>query len=293
MTDPISRRDWMKVAGAAGVSGLLPLSTANANESAISPSIPAATVPSTPLPPAPTLATGEITPLTSTSEVFIPPRGRGFMKFSFDFPEPVVAFGDHRFGFLVFTAENTYGLDRSKMHVAMDGDTMRLTCSGFVWAGGQERTPGLLTANFRRDIGKIEWDVTVEMEHPIKTVTTVIRDVPRGNVSFGGGALSDQKDNEILSAYPFGGGDLHGPGAANSMSTPLAIVQTGPDDFLFISPLDDKVRPKRFYFQPGEKAYRVEAIYEHDGWRNMIARSRCRAGVWATRRRSRARCSRT
>jgi hypothetical protein len=105
------------------------------------------------------------------------------------------------------------------------------------------------------------------MDQPIKSVTTVIRDVPRGLVSFGGGALSDQKDNELLSAYPFGGGDLHGPGAANSMSTPLAVIQTAADDFLFISPLDDKVRPKRFYFQPGEKAYRVEAIYEHDGWR--------------------------
>ena len=26
------------------------------------------------------------------------------------------------------------------------GDTMRLTCSGFVWAGGQEKAPGSLTA---------------------------------------------------------------------------------------------------------------------------------------------------
>src|SRR5262249_2877681 len=31
---------------------------------------------------------------------------------------------------------------------------------------------------------------------------------------------------------------------------------------------DDKVRPKRFYLAPGETSYRVEAIYEHDGWRN-------------------------
>jgi hypothetical protein len=37
------------------------------------------------------LTAGEITQLSSTSEVFIPPRSRDFMKFSFDFPEPVVA----------------------------------------------------------------------------------------------------------------------------------------------------------------------------------------------------------
>ena len=42
-----------------------------------------------------------ILPLTSTSDVFIPPRGRAFMKFSFDFPEPSVEFAGYRFGFLV------------------------------------------------------------------------------------------------------------------------------------------------------------------------------------------------
>ena len=261
MTDSISRRDLIKGLGAIGASGLL--KSANASESATS--APASINRSL---PRVALTDGEITALNSTSEVFIPPRGRGFMKFSFDFPEPVVAFGEHRFGFLVFTSENTYGLDREKMKVEVDGDTMHLSCSGLVWAGGQEKAAGKLTASFHRSIGKIEWDVTVEMDQPIKTVTTVIRDVPRGQVSFGGGPLSDQKDNELLSAYPFGGGDLHGPGAANSMSTPLVIVQTAADDFLFISPLDDRVRPKRFYFQPGEHFYRVEAIYEHDGWRD-------------------------
>ena len=36
------------------------------------------------------------------ADVYIPPRGASFMKFSFDFPEPAVAFGDHRFSFLIF-----------------------------------------------------------------------------------------------------------------------------------------------------------------------------------------------
>ena len=193
MTEPISRRNLIKGLGAIGASGLLKSTNATANAGINHPLPQVALTESSPR------SDGEITALSSTSEVFIPPRWRGFMKFSFDFPEPMVAFGEHRFGFLVFTAENTYGLDREKMHVEVDGDTMRLTCSGFVWAGGQEHARGSLTASFRRDIGKIEWDTTVEMDHPIKTVTTVIRDIPRGSVSFGGGALSDQKDNEILS----------------------------------------------------------------------------------------------
>ena len=172
MTEPISRRNLIKGLGAIGASGLLKSTNATANAGINRPL------------PRTALTDGEITALNSTSEVFIPPRGRGYMKFSFDFPEPVVAFGEHRFGFLVFTAENTYGLDREKMHVEVAGDTMRLTCSGFVWAGGQEHARGSLTATFRREIGKIEWDTTVEMDQPIKTVTTVIRDIPRGNVSF-------------------------------------------------------------------------------------------------------------
>jgi hypothetical protein len=258
MTDRISRRDLIKGLGAAGVGGLINSAHATSPE----------TRTTTVLADVAPRNDGEIASLTSTSEVFIPPRGRGYMKFSFDFPEPVVSFGEHRFGFLLFTAENTYALDRDRMHVAVNGDTMHLTCSGFVWAGGQERANGSLSAAFTRSIGKIEWDVVVEMDQPIKTVTTVIRDVPRGQVSFGGGQLSDTRDNELLNAYPFSGGDLHGPGAAAGMSTPLAVVQTPADDFLFIEPLDTRVRPKRFYFQPGEKFYRVEAIYEHDGWRD-------------------------
>ena len=258
MTDPISRRDLIKGLGVVGASGLLPSVSESSRAEIHNADAVLTTSP----------RDGEISKLASTSEVFIPPRGRAYMKFSFDFPEPVVQFGEHRFGFLLFTAENAYALDRDKLRVESGGNAMTLKCDGFVWAGGQEHARGSLTATFRKEIGKIEWDVAVEMEQPIKTVTTVIRDVPRGQVSFGGGALNDPRDNELLNAYPFGGGDLHGPGAANSMSTPLAIVQTAADDFLFIEPLDDKVRPKRFYFQPGEKFYRVEAIYEHDGWRN-------------------------
>ncbi len=266
MADPISRRDLMKGLGAIGAGGLL---KSIHGAELITEQVPNEINPLSRPVGIPTPWTdGEMFPLNSTSEVFIPPRGRGYMKFSFDFPEPVVSFGEHRFGFLVFTAENTYSLDRDKMHVVVTGDTMQLSCAGFVWAGGQERAKGSLTATFTRSIGRVEWDVTVEMDQPIKTVTTVIRDVPRGQVSFGGGALTDPRDNEMLAAYPFGGGDLHGPGSGASMSTPLAIVQTSADDFFFIEPLDDKVRPKRFYFQPGEKFYRVEAVYEHDGWRN-------------------------
>ena len=257
MADPISRRDWMKVVGAASAGALVSGEVV--------------------LPEHASTAPAEILPLTSTSEVYVPPRGRAFMKFSFDFPEPSVVFGDYRFGFLVFTDENCYGLDAGKLTVSATSSGLRLTAGGLVWAGGQERAAGTLTAELRRIGDVIEWEAVAELDGPIKAITTVIRGVPRGSLSLAGGALFDPRDNEVLAGYPFGAGDLHGPGAASGIATPLVVVQAGPQLFVSLASLDDRVRPKRFYFQPGETSYRVEAIYEHDGWRRD---SRVRLPAW-------------
>ena len=260
MSNVMSRRDAVRVLGlASAAAGLAPVGAAASYPD--SRAIPPAS-------PQPAHVPGTILPLGSTSEVFVPPRGRTFMKFSFDFPEPSVTFDTLRFGFLVFTDENTYGLDGSRMQAAVTADGMRLTCSGFVWAGGQEKADGTLTATFRKTGDAIEWDAEVTMDRPVKAVTTIVRGVPRGQLSLAGGSFSDHRDNEVLGGYPFGAGDLHGPGAAAAMVTPLAVVQAGAQEFFYLSSLDDQVRPKRFYFQPGESSYRVELVYEHAAWRN-------------------------
>lgn len=243
MLDPLSRRDWMKLVGAAGAGAMVP------------------TPPASFLPlPAPIL------PLSSTSEVFVPPRGRAFQKFSFDFPEPSVEFGGLRFGFLVFSRENAYGLDASRMTAVATPGGLEVTASGLVWAGGQERAPGTLVARLRQEGDAVLWDITAEMDRPIKAVTTVLRGVPRGRISSGGGEPFDPGDDEVLFGYPFGGGDLFGGNAAWGMGTPLAVVQGDPQQFLALSTLDDRVRTKRFYFQPGERGYRVELVHEVEGW---------------------------
>lgn len=211
---------------------------------------------------------GTITPLRSTDGVYLPPRGNEFMKFSFGFPESSVEFAGYRFGFLVFSDENTYGLKADAMTVTPVAGGLQLTCSRFVWAGGQETAPGSLTVTFRREGNAIEWDIVAMMDRPVKTVTTVIRGIPRGLVSLGAGDARDRKDDEILAGYPFGAGDLHGPGAAEVISTPAMAVQGENGSVVAVSSLDARVRPKRFYLQPGAEGYRVEAIYEHDGWRN-------------------------
>src|SRR5947209_18489251 len=115
MADSFSRRDWLKTVGVAGVGAMT-----SANELAAIP--PQSVESSATVPVATHYAPGDIVELYSTSDVFIPPRGRSFMKFSFDFPEPAVVFGDHRFSFLIFTDENTYSLDRSRMTARGNGD---------------------------------------------------------------------------------------------------------------------------------------------------------------------------
>jgi hypothetical protein len=204
-----------------------------------------------------------IVPLTSTSEIYIPPRGRGFMKFSFDFPEPSILFEGLRFSFRLYTFENTYAMDRDLITVTESPDGLEIRCSGLVWAGGQEKTPAQLHARLRRSGSFVEWDVTVEMNQPIKSIAAIVRDVPRGKMSAGGGNFFDTRDDEILLGYPFGGGALN---TARGMDSPISVIQQCEHEFFFLSVLDDKVRANRFYFQPGEKGYRVELTYEREGW---------------------------
>src|SRR5712691_5551334 len=153
MSDALSRRDWLKVLGAAGAGSLVP---------------PGADGAPLPLPPR---RDQPILPLTSTSEVFVPPRGRAFQKFSFDFPEPSVEFAGMRFSVLVFTRENAYGLDANQMTAQATDTSLELTAGGLVWAGGQERAPGRVTARFRSEGDAILCDVSAEIDRPIKAVT--------------------------------------------------------------------------------------------------------------------------
>jgi len=97
----------------------------------------------------------------------------------------------------------------------------------------------------------------------------VIRNVPRGRISPAGNEPFDPRDNEVLFGYPFGGGDLFGANTAWGLATPFVIVQRAEGDCVFLSSLDDRVRAKRFFFQPGEQAYRVEAVFEAEGWKDQ------------------------
>src|SRR5579884_3657136 len=141
MTDPFSRRDLLK-------GGVALVAATRLGASTFSQDLFAQEV-----------KTSQITPLTSTSGVYIPPRGESFFKFSYDFPEPSVEFAGLQFGFRVFTFENTYGLDAAHIRVLAVSDVLEIECSQFVWAGGQMTAPGHLKAIIRKHGDDITWQV--------------------------------------------------------------------------------------------------------------------------------------
>ncbi len=205
-----------------------------------------------------------IVPLTSTSGVFIPPRGRSYMKFSFDFPEPSVEFNGLQLSFRVYTIENTYSLDSAQMHVENTGDGILISCSRLAWAGGQQQAPGRVIAHLRKNGSSIEWDADVVAPHPIKCVSAIVRGIPRGKLGPAGGGFFDPQNSEVLFGYPFGGGALFQ--GARGVDTPLLVIDAGNGKFFGLSVADDRVRTERFYLQPGENGYRIEMISEPHGW---------------------------
>jgi len=215
-----------------------------------------------------------ILPLASTSDVFIPPRGNSFFKFSFDFPEPSVSFENLQFSFRVYTFENTYSPDASLMSVESAANGLHVHGKGFVWAGDQQKAPGTLEAHITRNGPFVECQATAEMGQPIKSIAAILRGVPRGKVSAAGGNFFDPKDDELLFGYPFGGGSLF---VAGGMDSPVLVIESREKEYFFLSTLLKEVRASRFYLQPGEKGYRVELIHEREAW----ARSnRIEGPVW-------------
>jgi hypothetical protein len=254
VVDKISRRDLLKTAAVASVGRLVqPSETASADPASASESLS---------PPA-AASSGNIVPLVSTDGVFVPPRGESFMKFSFDFPEPSVEFEGLQLSFRLYTFENTYGLDRESIAVEEKDNGLDIHCSRLVWAGGQEKSTGTLHAQLRRNGTFIECSATAEMQQPIKSIAAIVRGVPRGKISAGGSGFFDPKDNEVLLGYPFGGGSLF---TSRGMNTPLAVIQVSDEEYFFLSALNEQVRAHRFYLQPGEKGYRVELVFEREGW---------------------------
>jgi len=209
--------------------------------------------------------------LNSRDGVYTPARGEAVMQFGFDFPEPSVQVGAFLIGFRLHTFENVYALDAQKIKVSREPNAVTIVCEGLLGAGGQEKALGKLIAQFSvAPDGVIEWQARAEAASPIKSITTVVRGLPRGELSISGGDFADRGDDEKIFEYPqlFGG-----------MSTPFAMLKAADGRLFELSARQSAVRPARFFFQPGPDGYRVELIHEHEGWARSASIETCR---WRT-----------
>jgi hypothetical protein len=200
----------------------------------------------------------ELRPLGSRDGVYTPARGASVMQFGFDFPEASVEVERLLWGFRIQTFENAYAIDPAVTHVTRAGEGVTLVAEGLLGSGGQQKVPGRLTVRFNRsDRGGIQWQAQVEMSLPVKSVTSIVRGIPRGSLSVSCGHFQDSGDDERIFEYPqlFGG-----------MSTPLVILKATDGRLFELAARQEAVRPARFFFQPGPEGYRVELIHEQEGW---------------------------
>jgi hypothetical protein len=212
-------------------------------------------------------ANPQLEPLTSRTGVYTPARGAGLMQFGFDFPEPSVRVDTLLLGFRIQTFENVYALDADLTRVTRENGAVRVLCEGLLTCGGQVKAPGRLTAQIERTTGGgITWRVHAEAGSAIKSITSVVRGVPRGRLSVSCGEFFDPGDDERIFEYPqlFGG-----------MSTPLAMLRAADGRLFELAARQDSVLPARFFFQPGPDGYRVELIHEHGGWSRSSSVETC------------------
>src|SRR5574341_611101 len=106
-----------------------------------------------------------------------------YFHFGFDFGDPAFEFEALRFAFRIFTPENVYGLDPSRLAVERASDRLKIVAEGLTWAGGQERCEGRFEAVIEKIGDAIEWEARVQHSKPVKSVATLVDGLPFGRVA--------------------------------------------------------------------------------------------------------------
>lgn len=213
----------------------------------------------------------ELQNVTSIDDVFTPPKGTSQMKFSYPNPEPSVPYAGFLFGFEIISFSKNYGLDPNSTVVHRNPSGISLNSTGLTWAGGQQRASGNVLAHiYTTKEGYIEWQVNGSLPNgdKIKSIKTILRNFPRGNISSAAEDWSDPGENELVYEYPY---------INNAMGTPLMAVKSDNGLFWGISSIQKEVRPARFAFFPGSKSYKVDLVYEQAGWQK---KSTIESAVW-------------
>ncbi len=173
---------------------------------------------------------------------------------SYDPKDPLFEWHGYRFAVQLFTFENVYGLHPQLCSETLDTDTYTLTCNGLRWAGGQEAAPGSVTVSLEKRDDRLRCSIEASSEKTIRSVKLLLKDLPTGSIV-------NLRENDKL-AIPEHGLILSYPEGWRGLYTPMVILQTGEEQYLYLRSLDTRVRSKKFVFFQREQHLDVELIFE-------------------------------
>ena len=177
---------------------------------------------------------------------------------SYKSPNAVFRLGEFVFSMELFSFQNVYTLDNDSTTItSRTANTLEISCSKLLWAGGQEKKSGYMKANAILERNEIHIQTCFELCDPSETIRCaklIFHHVPRGTVT----NLIDARPREV----PSEGLILHYPEAWREVGTPLIMLKNEKRYYYFRS-LDNQVRAKRFILHPESKSHmRVELIFE-------------------------------
>lgn len=178
--------------------------------------------------------------------------------YSFEQGDPVFTVGDWKLSIQIITLENIYGLAADDTLLTPDEGGWRLECASLSWAGQQQRAPGKVVVDIRREAAnRLRIDISAEAHERITAVKLLVRDLPALMVL-------DQLDQPrpvpfdgLLDKYP------------NQLRLPVWFADLESNRRLGFRCEDADFRAKRFCAYPERMGslrgtHTVECIHEQD-----------------------------
>lgn len=182
---------------------------------------------------------------------------------SFDFGSPMFTVFGFTFSVDIYTFENVYTLKKSACITSHNKSDFHLSCTEFSYAGGQQFCLGELWLSASLIGGNIQ--ITMEAKAPkiIRNIKLTLHHIPQGNI------VNLRENEEVI--VPQEGSIYTYPSGWRGLYTPLLVLKTDVNSFLYFRSLDTLVREKKFAIRRVDHEFAMELIFEETG-ANMASR---------------------
>ena len=181
---------------------------------------------------------------------------------SFDFKSPKFKYNDLTFSVNVYTFENVYTLDETKINEDKKGLEYYINACGFKYAGGQRNADGKVSVKCRDSKGfknSSNISIQAEMSKTIRNVKLTIHGLEDCTV------VNLRESDDVI--VPEEGVIYTYPSGWRGLYTPLIVLKNKDNKFIFFRSLDTEVREKRFALLKDDDGLNVELIFEESGYK--------------------------